>query len=315
METVFRVGIDLGGTFIKYGAVSADGSILSRGKVKTPRGCGYEQTLNAIADAVRELSRAGSVQSVGIGAPGVIDGERGIVVVSGNLGWENKPLAGDLSALTGLPVSLANDANAAAYGEYLCGAGKNYRSLVMVTLGTGVGSGIVFDGKLFEGNCGAGAEIGHTVIRAGGRKCACGRHGCLEAYASATALISRTKSAMEKDKDSLMWKICEAENADGKTAFEAMRAGDRTAKRVVNAYLRDLSEGLADIANAFRPEAILLGGGLSAEGEYLTAPLQKLTDRLILGGGAYAPVKIAAAKLGNDAGLIGAALLGTKRED
>lgn len=313
------IGIDLGGTYIKYGLVSEAGEIIEKGKVATPAGCGYAETVEAIASAVRELAakHGAWVCGLGIGAPGVVDGERGIVRTSGNLGWENKPLAGDLSAKLGIPAVLTNDANAAAYGEYACGAGSEYKSVVLITLGTGVGSGIVLSGKLFEGNEGAGAELGHEVIRFGGEKCSCCRRGCFEAYASATALIRQTKKAMAKDRESSLWQSCggNPDNVDGKTAFDAALAGDKTAKRVVNNYLRYLAEGFANIANAFRPEAILIGGGISAQGESLTVPLQKKVNRLMLGRGRYAQVKILAAMLGNDAGLVGAAMLAKEKKD
>lgn len=251
------------------------------------------------------------VCGLGIGAPGVVDGEKGVVRSSGNLGWENKPLAEDLSAMLGIPVTLANDANAAAYGEYVCGAGKQYNSVVLITLGTGVGSGIVLNGKLYEGNEGAGAELGHEVIRFGGEKCACGRRGCFEAYASATALIKQTKRAMEKDRQSTLWRLCggDIESVNGKTAFDGAQQGDKTAKQVVSNYLRYRAKGIANIANTFRPKAILIGGGISAQGEKLTIPLQKRVEKLMLGHGRYAPVKVLAATLGNDAGLVGAAML------
>lgn len=307
------IGIDLGGTYIKYGLVSEAGEIIEKGKVATPAGCGYAETVEAIASAVRELSarHGAQVSGVGIGAPGVVDGERGILRTSGNLGWENKPLAKDLSAKLGIPAVLTNDANAAAYGEYACGAGSEYKSVVLITLGTGVGSGIVLNGRLFEGCEGAGAELGHEVIRMGGEKCACGRRGCFEAYASAAALIRQTKHAMEKDGQSILWQLCNGDigAVDGKTVFDGAATGDKTAKRVVNNYLRYLSEGLANIANTFRPEVILIGGGISVQGENLTVPLQKRVDKLMLGHGRYAPVKIKAAILGNDAGLVGAAML------
>ena len=310
------LGIDLGGTYIKYGLVAENGEITAKRKDKTPAG-GYEQTVTAIASAARELSAEydESICGLGIGAPGVVDGERGIVLTSGNLGWENKPLAKDLSEALSLPVTLTNDANAAAFGEYICGAGKEYRSVILLTLGTGVGSGIVLNGKLFEGSEGAGAELGHEVIRMGGEKCACGRRGCLERYASATALIRQTKRAMEKDKASALWQLCGGNpaNVNGKTAFDGKRAGDKTASKVVGNYIRYLAEGIANIANVIRPQAVLLGGGISAEGAYLTEPLQKRVNKLMLGHGRYAPVKILAAKLGNDAGLVGAAMLAKEK--
>ena len=261
------IGIDLGGTYIKYGLVGEGGEIIGKGKVPTPAGCGYAETMEVIASAVRGLAKHGaSVCGLGIGAPGVVDGEKGIVRLSGNLGWENKPFARDLSESLGIPVTLTNDANAAAFGEYACGAGSDYKSVVLITLGTGVGSGIVLNGKLYEGNEGAGAELGHEVIRFGGEKCACGRRGCFEAYASATALIKQTKRAMEKDRQSKLWQLCsgDIELLNGKTAFDGAKEGDKMAKRVVNNYLRYLSEGLAYIANTFRPEVILIGGGISA---------------------------------------------------
>lgn len=164
------IGIDLGGTYIKYGLVGEAGEIIRKGKVPTPAGCGYAETMEVIASAVRGLAKHGaSVCGLGIGAPGVVDGEKGVVRLSGNLGWENKPFARDLSESLGIPVTLTNDANAAAYGEYACGAGSDYKSVVLITLGTGVGSGIVLNGRLFEGSAGAGAELGHEAIRMGGR--------------------------------------------------------------------------------------------------------------------------------------------------
>ena len=217
------IGIDLGGTFVKYGLVGEGGEIIEKGKVPTPAGCGYAETAEVIASAVRGLAKSGaSVCGLGIGAPGVVDGERGIVLTSGNLGWVNKPLAQDLSERLGIPVTLTNGANAAAYGEYACGAGSDYKSVVLITLGTGVGSGIVLNGKLYEGNEGAGAELGHEVIRMGGEKCACGRRGCFEAYASATALIRQTKRAMEKDRQSTLWLLCNGDGVFGRLFLSHM---------------------------------------------------------------------------------------------
>lgn len=303
--------------YIKYGLVSKIGKIIDKEKISTPTGCDYVRTVDIIKSVVQLLSVGHNmpISGIGIGAPGVVDGEKGIVRLSGNLGWENKPLAEDLSAKLGIPVTLANDANAAAFGEYVCGAGSDYKSVVLITLGTGVGSGIVLNGKLYEGNEGAGAELGHEVIRMDGEKCACGRRGCFEAYASATALIKQTKRAMGKDKESTLWRLCGGDIGlvNGKTAFDGAKGGDKTAKRVVSNYLRYLSEGLANIANTFRPEAILIGGGISAQGDTLTKPLQKRVNKLMLGHGRYASVKILAATLGNDAGLVGAAMLAKEK--
>lgn len=313
----YYAGIDLGGTNIKCGIVDEAGEIMIQESVPTHSERGLSYVTETMAGLVTRLAREAKidVKAVGVGSPGMIDGERGVVVYSNNLAWQNVPLAAELKKRLRLPVRITNDANAAAYGEYACGAGNEYKSVVLITLGTGVGSGIVIDGKLFEGHCGAGAEFGHEVISFGGEKCTCGRRGCFEAYASATALIRQTKRSMEKDKQSMLWRLCGGDigSVNGKTAFDGAAVGDKTAKRVVNNYLRYLSEGLANIANAFHPEAILIGGGISAQGENLTVPLQKRVDKLMLGHGKYASVKILAATLGNDAGLVGAAMLAKEK--
>mgnify|MGYP001111487454 CR=1 FL=1 len=313
----YYAGIDLGGTNIKCGIVDEEGKIIIQESVPTHSERGFSYVAETMAGLVIKLAQVNKidVKEVGVGSPGMIDGERGVVVYSNNLAWQKAPLAAELKNRLRLPVRITNDANAAAYGEYACGAGKQYNSIVLLTLGTGIGSGIVLNGKLYEGSAGAGAELGHEVIRMGGEKCACGRRGCFEAYASATALIRQTKRAMEKDRQSTLWRLCEGDinNVNGKTVFDAVAMGDAAAKRVINNYRRYLSEGLANIANAFRPEAILIGGGISAQGENLTKPLQKRVDKLMLGHGAYAPVKIKTASLGNAAGLVGAAMLAKEK--
>lgn len=234
----YYAGIDLGGTNIKCGIVDETGTVIKYESIPTNREKGFSNVVSTMAELVKNLSKAVSVcvKAVGVGAPGTIDGENGIVVYSNNLAWENVPLAAELGNELHLPVRITNDANAAAYGEYFCGSGKEYRSIVMLTLGTGVGGGVVIDGKLFEGSYGAGAELGHEVIRFGGEKCTCGRRGCFEAYASATALIRQTKRAMARDVDSVMWKLCSADinNVNGRTAFDGMRSGDNAAKKVVD---------------------------------------------------------------------------------
>ena len=309
----YYAGIDLGGTNIKCGIVDETGTVIKYESIPTNREKGFSNVVSTMAELVKNLSKAVSVRvkAVGVGAPGTIDGENGVVVYSNNLAWENVPLAAELGNELHLPVRITNDANAAAYGEYLCGAGKEYRSIVMLTLGTGVGSGIVIDGKLFEGNRGAGAELGHEVIRFGGEKCTCGRRGCFEAYASATALIRQTKRAMARDVDSVMWKLCSADinNVNGRTAFDGMRLGDKAAKKVVDSYINYLSVGVTNVVNAIRPEAVILGGGVCAEGDALIVPLTKKVEKSVFGGVQYAPVKILTASLGNMAGIIGAANL------
>ena len=312
----YYIGIDLGGTFVKCGIVDETGDILIKDKIPTGNGRPYTEIAVDMADFAAELvSRAGlkkeQAKAVGFGAPGTIDSKNGVIVYSNNIRWENVPLCREIEKRLSLPTYITNDANAAALGENFCGAGKDYASMVFITLGTGVGGGIIIDGKIFEGNKSAGAEIGHEVIRMGGEKCTCGRRGCFEAYASATALIQQTKRAMQKNKDTLLWNLCEndIEKVDGKTVFDAKGVGDKTAARVVKNYIRYLAEGVTNLVNVFRPEAIVLGGGVCAQGEKLIRPLKRRVNALAYGGTEYAPVAITTASLGNDAGLCGAARL------
>lgn len=309
----YYLGIDLGGTFIKGGIVDDAGNILLRDKVPTEREQGAKVVIRSIVTLCRSLlERAGlstsDVEGIGMGVPGMIDSERGEVIYSNNLDWSELPIADAVSLELGLPVRIANDANVAALGEAKFGCGKGYRHSVMLTLGTGVGSGIVIDGKLFEGNRGAGAELGHTVVVAGGEACTCGRRGCLEAYASATALIRDTKRAMQADPSSRMWEIGSLDAVTGKTAFDYYGT-DESARAVVDRYIEMLGAGITNIANAFRPEAVILGGGVCHEGEALTQPLCELLARELFAGEKGPQVALRVAALGNDAGLLGAAAL------
>ena len=207
-----------------------------------------------------------------------------------------------------MPVTVTNDANAAALGEAAFGAGKEYSDSVFITLGTGVGGGIIMGGKLFAGGKNVGAEIGHMVIKHGGEKCTCGRKGCFEAYSSATALIRDTRRAMEEDKTSALWKCGGLDKVTGRTAFDFCES-DETAKKVVDGYIYDLACGIINLANIFRPQAVILGGGIAEQGERLIVPLQERLDAKVFGGQGYAPVKIVKASLGNLAGALGSAKL------
>lgn len=307
------IGIDLGGTFIKGGIVTEKGEILLQDKVPTEREKGEDKVTENIANLCKSLlSRAGlstaDVEGIGMGVPGMIDSAKGEVVYSNNLDWSHFMIAEATEKLTGLPVKIANDANVAALGETKFGCGKAYQNTVLITLGTGVGGGIVIDGKLFEGNRSAGAELGHSVIVAGGEQCTCGRKGCLEAYASATALIRDTKRAMQADRNSKMWEIGDIEKVTGKTAFD-YKDYDASAKAVVDNYIEKLGVGITNVANVFRPQAIMLGGGVCAEGDNLIKPLQAYLDKEIFAGTQGPAVKILVATLGNSAGLLGAAAL------
>lgn len=306
-------GIDIGGTFIKGAIVDENGKIVVKGKTPTESEKGADAVVENIASLCDELlTKSGmkkeEISAIGMGVPGMIDSNAGVVVTSNNLGWTEFPIAEKLTALTGLSVKTANDANAAALGEMKFGFGGIYKNLILLTLGTGVGGGIVIDGKLIEGNRGAGAELGHTVIEFNGEPCTCGRRGCLEAYASATAIIRDTKRAMENHKDSKLWEIGSLDAVNGKTAFDYYDK-DEYAKAVVDSYISHLACGISNMANIFRPDAVVLGGGVCAQGDALILPLQEIVDRDIFGGTLGPRVKVLTAKLENDAGCLGAAAL------
>lgn len=312
-QTQYYIGIDLGGTFIKGGIVDENGKIIADDKIPTESEKGGGRVVANIASLVEKLLETTGVAKenvlgVGMGSPGMIDSKKGVVVFSGNLHWSHFPLAEETQKLLNLPVKVANDANVAALGETKFGCGKNYQNTILITLGTGVGGGVVIDGKLFEGYQSAGAELGHSVIVAGGEQCTCGRKGCLEAYASATALIRDTKRAMENNKNSKMWAIGSTEQVTGKTAFDYYD-NDESAKAVVDNYIEKLGVGLTNLANEFRPEAIILGGGVCAQGDNLVKPLQAFLDKEIFAGEKGPQVKILTATLGNAAGILGAAAL------
>ena len=313
---MYRLGIDLGGTNIVAGVVDENYKIVGRGKVKTNLPRPEEEIADSMAEAVRlAIADAGltidDISSMGIGTPGAVDPTRGVITYSNNIKFFNTPLAAMMKERTGVDFYLENDANAAAYGEFLAGAGKGSKNFVAITLGTGVGGGIVIDSKLFSGSNFAGGELGHTVIDVDGVQCSCGRKGCFEAYASATALIRQTKEAMLADKDSLMWELCggNIDAVSGRTAFDGKRRGDKTAEMVVENYCKYVAEGSANIINIFQPEVFCIGGGISGEKENLTGPVNKFANQMIYTRHTDKGDRISVAKLGNDAGIIGAAFL------
>ena len=314
---MYRLGIDLGGTNIVAGVVDENFNIVATAKRKTNCPRPAEEIVNDMAEiSLEAIAKAGikveDIESAGVGSPGSINPTDGVVVYSNNLGFFNLPLSELLKEKTGIDFYLDNDANAAAYGELIAGAGKGVNNFVMITLGTGVGGGAIIDGKMLTGSNYAGAELGHTVIDINGQMCSCGRQGCFEAYASATALIRQTKQAMVKYPSSVMWDIVKGniDAVNGLTAFDAMRKGDEAGKAVVDKYVYYLSVGIANMINIFQPEILCIGGGVSKEGDNIIVPLQKIVD-----GENYARLMekkavIKAAELGNDAGIIGAAYLG-----
>ncbi|MBR6510431.1 MAG: ROK family protein [Clostridia bacterium] len=313
---MYKLGIDLGGTNIVASVVDDNFKIISTAKRKTncPRPA-EEIVADMAAVALEAIELAGikkeDIDGAGVGSPGSIDPENGIVVYSNNLGFFDLPLSKMLKEKTGLDFYLENDANAAAYGELLAGAGKGAKNFIMITLGTGVGGGVIIDGKIYSGSNHAGAELGHTVIAMDGEMCTCGRQGCFEAYASATALIRQTKQAMIKYPDTVMWDLVDGDikAVSGRTAFDAMRKGDKAGKAVVDRYIEYLAVGIANNVNIFQPEILCIGGGISKEGDNLIVPLGE-----ILAGENYArnipnKVEIKTAELGNDAGIVGAAFI------
>ena len=313
---MYWLGIDLGGTNIATGVVDENYNIIGRGKVKTNRA---GRTPDDIADDMAKavfmaIEDAGidksEIVAMGIGSPGSIVPETGTVAVANNLGFKNLPLCQMLKDRTGFDFYIENDANAAAYGELLAGAGRGKKNFVAITLGTGVGGGIIIDGKIFSGFNHAGGEVGHTVIVQNGEQCACGRQGCWEAYASATALIRQTKFAMIIDPTSVMWEMAGTiENVNGLTAFDAMRRGDETAKKVVDQYIEYIAVGLVNMINIFQPEVICIGGGVSKEGDTLIKPIKSFARLDRYSKNVAMQTEIKTAELGNDAGIIGAAFL------
>ncbi len=311
---MYTIGIDIGGMSIKIGLVDDEGNIKEQIRFKTEataKQCikGIIENINLLLD--KNSLIVSDIRGIGIGCPGAVSRETGVVIYLPNLGWENVPLAKELQKSFDLPVIISNDANVAALGETIYGVAKDYSTVVMFTLGTGVGGGIVIDKKLFEGGWSRGAELGHITLYLDGEPCTCGRTGCIERYVSATALMEQTRKAMLEDKQSSMWEYVKGDinNVDGRTAFDCSRAGDATAIRVVDTYVKYLSESILNMLNIFRPEAFILGGGISAEGKYLNDKIKDYCEKFDYGYKDAPRTEILTAKLGNDAGIIGAAAL------
>ena len=308
---MYRIGIDLGGTNIAVGVVNERHEIVSHTSVPTLAHRSPEAVIADMGHAVRAaLDQAGvtaaDCASIGVGSPGTCDSDRGVVVRAYNLGWYEVPVCQMLTERFGIPARLSNDANCAALAEYVAGAGC--RNMVLITLGTGVGGGIIIDGKIYAGMRSAGAELGHTVLVLDGEPCTCGRRGCWEAYASATALIRQTGQAALAHPESLLASI-PAQDINGRTAFDAAEQGDAAARAVVARYCEYVAAGLTDLVNALAPERILLGGGISRQGESLLGPVREYVAAHCFGQRQGAIPVIAEAKLGNEAGIIGAAAL------
>jgi glucokinase len=309
---MYYVGIDLGGTNIAAGLCDEKGNILSQSSVPTMKERDWKEIVRDMAAIAEKVVKdAGhtldEVEAVGIGCPGSIDKEHGVVVYSNNIVMHNATVAEEFQKYIDKPVYLENDANAAALGEYAA-YGEGISSFVFFTLGTGVGGGIIFDGKVWSGFNGAGAEIGHQSLVFGGKRCTCGRRGCLEAYASVTALIGQTKEAMESHPESLMNEWAEKNGkVSGRTAFECAKLGDEAAIEVRDRYIECVAEGICSIINVLQPRVLAIGGGISREGDALLDPIKKYFDDNDYNK--HMPkTDIRIAKLFGDAGIVGAAM-------
>ena len=310
---MYRIGIDLGGTNIAVGLVDGAHRIIAHRSVPTEADRGTAAVIDDMARAVDSvLTDAGLTPAecggIGIGSPGTCDSGRGTVVRAYNLNWFNVPVCQILRERFGVPVYLNNDANCAALAETVAGAARGVQNMVLITLGTGVGGGIILNGKIHAGLRTAGAELGHILLVLDGEPCTCGRRGCWEAYASATALIRQTQKAALANPDSLLAQTS-PEDMTGRTVFEAADRGDTAAQAVIDRYCTYIAAGFTDIVNALAPEMILLGGGISREGERILQPIRDYVADHCFGQHEGAIPVIAAAQLGSEAGIIGAAAL------
>ena len=305
------LGIDIGGTSIKGGLVYRYGQVDKLFSLPIDKDLSQEEQIEALINKIKETYNDNEFEGIGLGIPGAIDNTLGVVMYSNNLKWENLPIGRMLKhAFPGKKVAMTNDANAAALGEAKFGSAKNEQDVVMITLGTGIGGGIIINGKLYEGNHGRGAELGHQVLVLDGIPCTCGRKGCCEMYASATALVRQAKEAMEANPECKL-ALCakNGEEVNGKLIFETAKAGCDVAQKVVDNYIKYLGEGLINICNVFRPSSIVLSGGIANQGDYLLNKLVAYLEKEHYGYLPEVKVEIKIASLGYNSGIIGAATL------
>ncbi len=309
------LAIDLGGTNIKAGLVDESGAIIHRAQRPTGAKRPYQDIIKDMSlCAIEAAEGAGcameDIESVGIGSPGTVDNKRGMIVYANNVNFRNTPIREEMQRYIDKPIYMGNDANCAALGEYVM-LKQSMECFVFITLGTGVGGGIIIDGKLFTGFNGAGAELGHMTLLKDGEPCTCGRKGCYECYASTTAIIDMTKKAVRENPNSYLSSLVDGkeDNVGGKTAFLAMEQGDELGTALVHAWLENVAAGITDIINIFQPEILSIGGAISREGDTILQPIIRYVEK-----NRYSrdieQTKIQIARYGNDAGLIGAAFLG-----
>lgn len=315
----YYIGVDLGGTNIVAGVVDENYKIISKASTKTKAPRPGEEICKDIVAIIMQATVAcgislSDVESIGIGTPGIANSEIGTIEYSCNLGFFNFEMVRIMREMIDLPVFIENDANAAAYGEFLAGSAKHARDAVCITLGTGVGGGIIIDGKIYSGFNFAGAELGHTVVDPNGPECGCGRKGCFEVFSSATGLIRMTREAVEINPDCLMAKMGEEEGKiSGRLSFNAMRAGCPVAKEVCDKYIKYLALGITNMINIFQPDVLCIGGGVCNEGDALLLPVKEIVKKEVYTRNSPKNTEIVIASLGNDAGIIGAAFLGLNK--
>ena len=313
------IGIDVGGTTAKAGVVDEEGKILAKSVCKTGKERAFEDIAADMAELCRRVVRESGhemadIAAVGVGIPGEQDPRSGLVAFCNNLGWVNVPLMQRLREALGLSVYVDNDANVAALAESAFGASRDVKSSILITLGTGVGGGIVRDQRIHTGAHGVGGEIGHMVVVVDGEKCNCGHRGCWEKYASATAIIRMGRALMEEKPDCALARQLgsDAAQLNAKAVLDLAKAGDADCMGIFETYVKYLCVGLANLINIYDPDMIVLGGGVAYAGDFLLDAV-----RAALGDYVYCPAlpyaKVALARLGNDAGIIGAAMLGRNR--
>lgn len=314
---MYYIGVDIGGTGIKVGIVAENGEIICKQSAPTQASEGYEVLTKDIANLIEKtLDEAkisiDDVKSIGMGCPGSIDDKNGIVLYSNNINLNNAPICEEMKKYYDKPSYIGNDANCAALGEFFALGDDSIENFVAITLGTGVGGGVIINKKLFTGSNGIAGELGHIGIELDGEPCTCGRCGCWEAYASATALVKQTLAMADKYPDSIVAKKVKAHGrASGKTSFDAMREGDEAGKKIVENYIKYVGEGIINLINTFQPDVLAIGGGISREGDNLLNPVKAYVEGKTYGyDSAIKNTSITIAKLGNDAGIIGAAFLG-----
>lgn len=308
---MYTIGVDLGGTNIAVGLVNEKHQIVARLSTPTNADRPYDEIVKDIALTVQKLITDNNISMdeikyVGLGAPGILNNEKGTITDNSNIHWENYPIKEKIQKYIDKPIFLGNDANVATWAEYLNGCGNNSQNFIMLTLGTGVGGGMVFNGKLFTGSHSIGAEVGHMIFKAGGNKCGCGNQGCIEAYCSATALIKMALKDLDEHTDSI---IAKEEKVSAKIVIEAAKAGDEYGVQLFEEYTDNLAQVLAGLINFLDPDIIALGGGVANAGDFLLNPVRKkMLNYTVVPS--LVQTKILKAEMGNDAGIIGAACLG-----